>query len=128
MNILGLDYGKKRIGVSFSEGTLAYPLPTIIVEDKKSVLQKISSIIEENRVTKIIFGLPSPDRIGAYDFAHVLQEKTCLEVELRDETLTSVNALDKLRLSGKKRIKKADIDAASATLLLQEYLDEQNQI
>ena len=124
MNILGIDYGLKRIGLSLSTDNFAYPLPTLEVSAKKSALTQIITILQRNRVEKIVFGLPLPDRIGVAKFATSLEELTSVKIVFRDETYSSKTALEKLKQSGRKRIGKKEIDALSAVLLLQEELDE----
>ena len=58
MKYLGLDYGDKRIGVAISEeeGKIAFPRTTL--ENSPSVFSEIKKMCEEEKVGKIILGLP----------------------------------------------------------------------
>ena len=54
--ILGLDIGKKRIGISISDGMqmIAHPVETILREPEKIAIEKIKKICEENGVKIIV--------------------------------------------------------------------------
>jgi len=58
--IMGLDMGKKRIGVSISTHSLdgALPLRTISEDKFSNIIDILKSIISEYNIMGIIFGLP----------------------------------------------------------------------
>ena len=58
--ILGLDIGKKRIGISMSDamGLIAHPVETINREPETAAIEKIKEICQNNGVKKIVAGLP----------------------------------------------------------------------
>ena len=60
MKLLAIAFGIRRIGVSISDptGTLVRPLVTIDRKVTNKYLEKLISIIEDESVEKIIFGLP----------------------------------------------------------------------
>ena len=65
---------------------------------------------------------------GVDDFAQRLRQKTCKQVVLWDEALTTVDAAERLRSAGRKRREaEQDIDMAAAAVILQSYLDEQRR-
>ena len=53
--ILGIDYGLKKIGLALAEGNLAEPL-SVIKTDLST--KKIVNLCQENKVDKIVVGLP----------------------------------------------------------------------
>lgn len=55
MKLLGIDYGKKRIGIALSDdgGVMAFPNTVI---DNNGALEKITEIVTLNEVSKIIIG------------------------------------------------------------------------
>lgn len=134
MKIMSVDYGDKRTGIAFCDEkeTLAYPY-TVIEEDyRPKLISKICSIIESERPLKIVVGLPR-NMDGTYgfrcdacrDFANALKEESGLPVFFQDERLTTVIAHDVLssnNVKGKKR--KANVDAVSAVMILQSYIDK----
>ncbi len=129
--ILGLDIGKKRIGIAMSDimGLIAHPVETIAREPEKTALEKIRNICKENNIKKIVAGLPKNmnNTIGeqaqdCIDFANKLKDE--FEIILEDERLTSKQAEFILAQTGHKYTKdKKLVDLKSACLILQQYLD-----
>ncbi|MCX6005607.1 MAG: Holliday junction resolvase RuvX [Chloroflexi bacterium] len=130
---LGLDIGDRRIGVAMSDPsyTLATPLKTIIRMDDEKAIEEIVGLVKKYDIEKIIMGLPySLDgTIGKQAekvllFKEKLAQKSSAVVLMQDERLSSVSANQKLREAGKKKDKlKKEMDAAAATIILQDYLD-----
>ena len=129
--VIGLDIGKKRIGIAMSDamGLIAHPAETISREPEKEAVNKIKQLAKENNVKKIVAGLPKNmnGTIGeqAQDcikFAEKLKDE--FEVIFEDERLTSRQAESILALTGRKYTKdKQLVDLKSACLILQQYLD-----
>lgn len=120
MNLLGLDYGQAKIGLAFADGELAEPLKVIYRPD---LLGKITKTCRELKIEKIILGISEgQSAVKTKEFAFSLTDTVHLPIEYQDETLTSQEAVAKMREVGKK-IK--DEDAISAALILQGYLDKQ---
>lgn len=119
MRILGIDFGEKKIGLAISEGDLAEPLGIIGVRDWESQIRRIC---QEQKIEKIVVGISEGEMAEkTKKFAVELGKAINLPVELQDETLTTSEAVAKMREIGKK-IK--DEDAISAALILQAYLDK----
>ena len=139
--VAGLDVGERRIGVAVSDatGTLARPLGVLqtsgldgdAVERTVAELGRLSA--EDDGLESLVIGLPrrldgSPSemtpRVEA--FAEALRTRTALPVALQDERLTSREAESRLALREKDwRVRKKQLDAAAAAIILQDYLDEQ---
>jgi putative holliday junction resolvase len=120
MKYLGIDFGKSKIGLAISDGVLAEPLK--IIEFSNCELQ-IGKICQEEKIEKIIVGVSegkSAER--AKDFGFQIGKVTKLPVEYFDETLTTHDALVKMKEAKSKR---QDEDAISAAIILQNYLDSQ---
>lgn len=127
MNILGIDFGLKNVGLAFSSGDLVEPLDQIKVKNQKDLLEKISRICRVNRVQKIVIGVEE-GKIGkkAKKFGVDLENWVKLPVLFHSETLTSKEATKKMVEAGKplkKRQKQSHLIAAC--LILQDYLDVQ---
>ena len=58
--ILGLDIGKKRIGIAMSDalGIIAQPVETIAREPESEAIAKIKKICQNNNIKIIVAGLP----------------------------------------------------------------------
>lgn len=134
---MGIDYGSKRIGIALCDPllTFAYPYRTIL--NNSLFFEELISIIYEKSVKKIILGLPSEDykssKILAEEVKKIklkIEKKLPIEVILWDEEYTSILAeqqmLDSVR-SKKKRKDKGIIDRNSAAIILQEFLNSQNE-
>jgi len=131
--ILGIDYGEKRIGLALSDplGITAQPLETLHRTRIKEDLNHLKNLIRDHDVTRIVIGLPlnmngsegfMVDSTRA--FSKELQEATSVEIIEIDERLTShqaMQALDTASVKGRK--KKKNIDAISAQIILQTYMN-----
>ena len=129
--LLGLDYGKRRVGVAVSndDATLAFAVGTHVAGRDGSILTWLEALITERQVVEIVLGLPlradggEGDMARAVrDFAARLQEAFDLPIHFQDERYTSSEAAGYLRTARKKR--KEDIDALAAEIILQCYLDQ----
>ena len=129
--ILGLDIGKKRIGISMSDilGLIAHPVETISREPNELAIEKIKTICKTNNVKIIVAGLPKNmnNTIGeqaqdCIDFAKNFEDE--YQVIFEDERLSSKQAEYILAQTGRKYTKdKQLVDLKSACIILQQYLD-----
>jgi len=136
--IVGLDVGERRIGVAVSDltGTLARPVTTLHTTglDGNALqvsLDEISRLAAEDPLAAVVVGLPrrldgsaSAMTPRIERFASRLRERAGLAVILQDERLTSVEADNRLATREKNwRVRKEQLDAAAAAVILQDYLD-----
>ncbi len=129
--MIGLDFGEKRIGISMSDpaGRIAYPLET--VPGGERFLERLTQILSQGEVGRIIIGLPrnmdgslGPKAKEVLHFAKILQDRFGIPVETWDERLTTVEAERYLRESGlSPRKRKLKVDRVASQILLQSYLD-----
>lgn len=132
MRCLGIDYGRRRIGLALSDPTLLIATPLIIIENrgiKKTVLQ-IMDIIQKNDVKQIVVGLPlhangdeSEMSAEARRFGDVFVALG-FPVEYVDERYTSYEAESMI---GNHPQSKKLIDKVAASIILQVYLDERRK-
>jgi len=140
VRFLGVDYGSRRIGLALSDytATLARPwqmIPAagVPAQSAAAVARVVATLraSDDPDLDGIVVGLPR--RLNGEDtdqtpqvrvFVAALEELTGLPVSTQDERLTSVEA--ESRLAGREKDwkkRKALIDAESASILLQDYLD-----
>ena len=134
--ILGIDFGQARIGLAISDELqlLAHPLQTIPAD--KSSTDKITTIVRDRKIEKVIVGVPRhmSGEVGeaakaAIEFANQLRARLSCAVETWDERLTTVAAERALRDAGKKTHKTRHIvDQVAAQMILQSYLDRERNI
>ena len=135
VSVLGLDVGKKRIGVAGCDGTglIATGLTTIKRSSFVADVEQFQQLVNEREAQSLVVGLPytmdgsigtQAKRIRRY--AERLAAALSLPLEYVDERLTSVEA--EAQLKAQKRFSTRDksaVDRQAATILLQQWLDEQ---
>lgn len=131
---MGLDYGKARIGVAFSDltSTIASADHIYKTVSPEKDLEYFSNLVKEHSVNLIVVGLPlNADGTRCEmtdvveDFAKKLEEATKTRVVLHDERFTSFEAEEYLKEAKIKWEKRKELlDKISAQIILQDYLDE----
>lgn len=133
MRFLGIDYGERRIGLSFGDELgVAVPLPAATEPDPASRLDHVVRVARERRATDLVVGYPyNMDGSAGFKarevevFIERLLERVSLPVHRVDERLTTHAAMqhlprrrdDELRRSGR-------IDSMAACVLLQDFLNQ----
>lgn len=135
MRRLGIDPGQRRVGLALSddEGELASPLKTLLRLADDTLVADIVAEIRAHAVGEVVCGLPvrmdgreGPEAKRARKLSAAISEAGGVPVKMWDERLTTVSAERELRGVGMRGAKKkALLDQAAATLLLQSYLDAQ---
>ena len=110
---------------------IAQPLEFISAEPFSSFLEKLESLLKEYEVELVLLGMPR-NMDGSYgdasikvrEFESVLKKSITVPIKTLDERLTSVQA-NRVLTQGrvKKDKKRQNVDAISAAILLQGYLD-----
>jgi len=135
--IIGLDVGKKTIGIAISDpkSKIALTHKTIFRKKIKEDLEMLQEIINDNAVVSIVIGLPlnkdgtkGPIAQSVITFSHILLKAFKLPILLWDERFSTIGILREMKLAGvkKKNIEKK-IDSASATWILQGALDSMKE-
>mgnify|MGYP000437791893 CR=1 FL=1 len=133
MRILGIDYGTRRIGLSYGDELgVATPLPALIDVDPARRWAGLLATIAQRRVTEIVIGHPlnMDDSVGpkakeVETFAARLRTDVALPVHLVDERLTSYEAESTLPKAKRRAVRASGIiDSRAATLILQDYLNQ----
>ena len=135
---LGIDYGSKRIGLSYADDLgMAFPLPAAVDEELATRFEHIQREITRLRVTHLILGYPlslegekTKKCYEVDDFAEELKKRFHLPIELIDEGLTS-QAADSINHHKKpknahertQQRKSGERDSRAAAILLQDYLN-----
>ncbi len=134
-SVMALDLGEKRIGVAVSDTTrtIANAYTVLKRKSRKEDFERIGRIIAEKKITLLVVGLPVPlngieGKMAAWvrDYTADLTTHLTIPTEFWDESLTSKQAEESLRLLGKrgKQVKER-VDAVAAALILQNFLDAQ---
>ena len=131
--LMGIDPGRKRIGVAISDENkiIATPYTTLIKNKYSEFLEEIIKIFNENQIKGIVIGNPinmdgsfSQSSQSAKDLAINLSKDVTENVTLWDERLSSQGAFNlsnDLASNTSKKISK--LDENSAQFILQGALD-----
>ena len=130
MKFLGVDYGRKRIGLAIADDQMkiASPLETIQSKSRSQVIGKIREICYNEKVKKVIIGMPKYLSGARHEleneikrFGSLLEKELKLSITYEDERLTSKVAQEKSKGLSKTKEK---LDELSAQEILQSYLDK----
>lgn len=132
VRFLGIDYGARRIGLSFGDELgVATPLPALVEVDEAKRWSGLLAVIAQRRITEIIIGYPlNMDETRGFKakevetFAARLREAVKLPIHLVDERLTSYEAESTIAKSKRRDVRASGIiDSRAATIILQDYLN-----
>ncbi len=129
---LGIDYGEKRIGLSWGDELgLAVPLPAAVEKTEEERWRHIEGVVADRRISAFIVGYPyNMDGSAGFkareveEFVEKLKGRFSLPVHFVDERLTSSVAEDRYRKRKKKADRKSgEIDSHAASIILQDFLN-----
>ena len=129
---IGIDYGKKRTGISISDydKKISFPLETV---ETINLLNFLKDLTKKEKIEKIVIGKP----LKLNNKIHVLENEIIdliksinksfpdISIHRVDERFTSKisnKILNQLQTKKKIRIDKSIIDKISASLILESYL------
>lgn len=135
--ILAVDYGKARCGIAATDDfqIIASGLPTV---ETKNIFDFFKKYLNENAVDALVVGLPTDLKGNLNEVeVHILKflekfktEFPTVEIHRFDERFTSKMASFFISQSGKskkKREEKGLIDKVSATIILQNFLEQKQK-
>lgn len=134
--ILALDYGKKRIGIAYTDDLQLIASGLTTIETSK-VHQFLREYFSKNQVESIVIGEPKTlsGELNEVEndilklIERIKKDYPNLKIYRVDERFTSKIAAHTISQSGmnkKKRHNKALLDEVSATLILQSFLEQKN--
>lgn len=139
ISALGLDVGKKRVGVAGCDGTglIATELTTIERTSWAHDLERLKQLVEEREAQVLVVGLPYSMN-GTLGFqarqvqkwANRIAQALQLPIEYVDERLTSLEAQGQLQSQKRfsARRDKGLIDRRAAAIILQQWLDQRRAL
>ena len=134
---IGIDYGKKRTGISISDfnKVISFPLDTI---ETKNLIFYLKDLIVNEKIEKVVIGKPLKLNNELHELEiDIIQFIKSIKsifpkiiIERIDERFTSKISSLIIRQSGinrKSRMNKSIIDKISASLILEYYLIKMNK-
>jgi len=133
MNVLALDFGLKRIGLSVGSTESGIAFVRDVLMNDADCFQSLDALVDQEHIAHILVGMPykrdgaSGDIHGELtSFLEELKSRYSLPIVLFDERYTSKMAREKLKdLELTKSERKEPIDSFAAQILLQEWLESQ---
>ncbi|MDY0931787.1 MULTISPECIES: Holliday junction resolvase RuvX [Chryseobacterium] len=135
--IIAIDYGKARCGVAATDDMkiIASGLDTV---ETRFLMEFLKKYVVENRVEEVVVGLPTDLKGNASEvetdilgfIENFKKEFPQIEVHRFDERFTSKMASFFISQSGKskkQRQQKGLIDKVSATIILQNFLEQRTR-
>ena len=128
---LGIDYGKKRIGLSITDDNkiISSPLDTVSTVD---IFNFLDNFLQKEDIELIIIGMPkrldNTDNLISKEihiFSKKITKKFQIPIRFVDERYTSKIASTIIINSHLKKMKRRDktiVDKVSASLILETYL------
>ena len=132
LKLMALDVGTKRVGVALADSYIKIAIPFITIEidnDLESSITKIIEIISKEEIDILVVGLPrnqSGEETSQTTYTKEFVknfEYSVDRIDFQDESLTSIQAENRLKSYGKP-YSKGDIDMNAASIILQDYLEE----
>ena len=127
-NILALDVGDRRVGVALADSQIKIAVPYGYLERSDKVIQQITELMLDHDIDTLVIGYPRNQSGEATKQTESVEQfaKDLAEIEIdadlvfQDESLSSVEAERRLG-----RVKdKGEIDAEAASIILQDYLEQ----
>jgi putative Holliday junction resolvase len=124
MRLLGIDFGKRKIGLALSQGSLAEPFKVLRYEEDDALRKEIQAVVESEEIERIVVGISEGQSAReARQFGENLKSLG-VEVVFSDETLSTISAQNLSREAGIRRKKRKSMeDAFAAAVMLQSYLE-----
>lgn len=132
LNILGIDYGTKNIGIAICYKQTTFSVPYTTLNNDHNVFKNIKEIIEDEFIDIIVLGFPKTSNNYVSErhqlilnFKNELSNITKLKIVLVDESYTSFDNHDIQKKLGIKNSKiKKTKDQNAAKLIIDKYLND----
>ncbi|OGC46204.1 hypothetical protein A2V49_04410 [candidate division WWE3 bacterium RBG_19FT_COMBO_34_6] len=126
--LIGIDYGGTNIGIAFGTNGLVIPVKIISDKDDQSAITEISRYILEDKIDKIIMGLPlSEDGKETRQsqvvrrFSKLLKIRVKKPLEFENEFRTTKDSRTEAIYLGIAKKHRQIVDDLSAALILKSY-------
>ena len=126
MRILGIDYGRAKIGLALGVSGFSEPLKVLRVKNFEDAVAQVKKEIESEKPEKVIVGI-SEGEMGKESrkfLSTINNQQSTIVFDSFDETLTSQDAQRMSREAGISQKRRHEMeDAYAASIMLQNYLD-----
>ncbi|HKU18696.1 MAG TPA: Holliday junction resolvase RuvX [Candidatus Saccharimonadales bacterium] len=133
-SIIALDVGERRIGVALCDSQARLPHPLATLAHTPEIFDTLMRLLADQRAVAVVVGLPrgldgqhTAQTVYVEQFAGRLKQLIAVPCVFQDEALTSRKAEEELLRRGKP-FAKGDIDALSATYILEDFVHEHPEV
>ncbi len=139
MKAMALDVGEKRIGVAVTDPSMMFAQPLAVIQRKNLTynLKHIFTMVKDNKIDVLVFGLPlNDDGVPTPQAKRILELKEKTEgyfkhnhvdnvrFETFDETMTTRDAHEEMKDAGVKHSqRKTVIDKMAAAVILESWME-----
>lgn len=127
MKLLGIDFGRKRVGIAVSDEGQKIAFPKAVYPNDKKLIEQIEDFCKGNSVSGIVLGESknfkgedNPVMEDILKFKEKIEMAISLPVFMEPEFMSSSEA-EKMRAEGDN---KEMLDASAAAVILQSYLNK----
>jgi putative holliday junction resolvase len=134
MNILSLDFGLERIGYAVGSTETGIAFPRKNFKNNHTLFPELKQTLEDEKIVKVIIGNPkksNPYQKSILSYIELFidefeEQFSNIPISFFDERYSSKTAQQKLHQAGwNAKEQKEKVDAVSAQIILQDYLDNQ---
>lgn len=128
-DIIGIDYGAKRIGVARISPVAKIGQPLFVIDATDKALEQIQSIVTEYGAQACVVGLPrgldgqeTDQTKQCREFTNTLKQHVTVPVYMIDEAGSSKAAQQRIIDTGTK----AALDAVAAAIFVEDFVNHRN--
>jgi len=131
--LLGIDYGAKRVGLALSDEGQTIAVPFSVTPNDRTLFREIKSMVDTRGIKEIVLGESkdfkgndNPIMKAVRDFQVELERDLKVKVFFEPEFMTSQQARRAFGTSGEESGVsgvRGFVDASAAALILQSFLD-----
>lgn len=128
MKYMGIDYGKKRVGVALSDDTGTMAFPEAVLQNTSTFFDELAALLKKNAVTAVVIGhsknldgIDNPIQKEIDVLVGLLRERCDMTVYFEPEFFTTKEA-------AAATLKKDEKDAAAAAVILNSFLSKHTEV
>ena len=135
MKLMGIDWGKSRIGISVSNSSWSIVSPVSTLKNKSDIIEKITELKNQYNIKRFVIGLPlsiSEGNIkkhwGGFLFFEKLKRNVKCPISWSDERFSTEESFEKLsEIELKHSFKRKKVDQVSAVIILERYITQKKK-
>lgn len=131
VNYLGIDWGKRDVGIALAHAETRVAIPFATERNDTGLVKRLKTLIDMEAVGTVVIGIPSHVNRSEVIYpgevlGRTLTEVVGIRVVYQDEMFTTKLAQQALIQRGERHVHQKD-DAEAARIILQEWLDRPSE-